>query len=230
MSQERVAAYLFRLTGAPVGEVIVLSSAQKAALVSWARREAVTLNTRHLKGSHVTLTGLFSSGMGEPLAETKAADQSLGGIGIDIESVETLPVADDYRTHPFYADNFAPSEIAHCLQSGDVKASFCGLWAAKEAIVKAGGGAPRDNRLGHIVVRHDKDGRPASELGTLSISHSGGLAVAVCVRVVSASADRMQAAATVPPQPRRGWPAGMVFALAVALATLFEMARSFLLG
>lgn len=97
-----------------------------------------------------------------------------------MEQTMSMPDAVDYRAHEFYRDNFTPAEIAYCLQRNDPKKSLCGLWAAKEAAVKALG---RDSTAGlhSIEIEHDNNGRPFCKLGEVSISHSGDLSIAIFV-------------------------------------------------
>ena len=59
------------------------------------------------------------------------------GIGIDIEEISAMPIVNDFREDEFYKMNFTPGEIAYCILQPDQYASFTGLFAAKEAIIKA---------------------------------------------------------------------------------------------
>lgn len=122
-----------------------------------------------------------------PPASLAPLSQQGPAIGIDIEELANLPVAEDYREHPFYRETFTPREISHCILQGNPAASFAGLFAAKEAIVKAEGGAGRP--LDRIEITHDQRGKPLADGYELSISHSGPLAVAVAIRLVDGSQD-----------------------------------------
>lgn len=76
--------------------------------------------------------------------------------------------------------SFSPSEL------GDYRAEhLAGLWAAKEAVIKAGGvkgASPAD-----VVISQDEDGTPWGQLGDLvfavSISHHGEYAVAIAQKL-----------------------------------------------
>jgi phosphopantetheine--protein transferase-like protein len=111
-------------------------------------------------------------------------------IGIDIEHCDNLPAIADPWTEPFYVENFSKAEIAYCQRQPNPRESFCGLWCAKEAVLKCGPGFarlhPRD-----VEIQHDSAGRPRVALMRdgqpqaqgeceISISHAHGLAVAVC--------------------------------------------------
>jgi phosphopantetheinyl transferase (holo-ACP synthase) len=92
-----------------------------------------------------------------------------------------MPPAADYREDAFYTMNFAPAEIAYCILQSNPVASFTGLFAAKEAIVKA------DNLFLNqafhtIFIDHLPNGKPIHPNFSLSISHTAGFAVAVAVR------------------------------------------------
>ncbi len=113
-------------------------------------------------------------------------------VGIDIESCQTLPASADPWSDSFYRENFTAAEIAYCVRQADPRLAFCGLWSAKEAAFKCGGKiaklAPRE-----IEIVHEPGGQPRLRLPNesaqaafgdyqVSISHSTGMAIAVCVK------------------------------------------------
>lgn len=104
---------------------------------------------------------------------------NIQGIGIDIEHVDNLPDAADYRTDEFYSSHFSHEEIAHCIASNDPKLSFAGLFAAKEAIFKCS--IMDDLRI--IRIQFDAKGKPSCEGFLISISHSNGFAVANAISI-----------------------------------------------
>jgi len=110
------------------------------------------------------------SGEAEPIA-----------MGIDIESVEAMPKAADFRREEFYKMNFTPREIAYCILQPDPYSSFAGLFAAKEALVKADGSI-REKAFNQIGIGHSEEGKPLYPGFTLSIAHANGTAVAVAAR------------------------------------------------
>ena len=75
---------------------------------------------------------------------------------------------------------FRPSEI-----NSQETEHLAGLWAAKEAVVKAAASAP--SKWTDIVITHDSSGKPHASIGmqefALSISHHGDYAVAVAFRI-----------------------------------------------
>lgn len=103
------------------------------------------------------------------------------GIGIDIESVERFRNAE-----PGLLDRvLSPDDRAYVGKFADPAPHIAGIWAAKEALVKAIG--RKDIRFDAVSVRHDAAGKPALSYTPddghlhLSISHGGGQAVAVVV-------------------------------------------------
>jgi len=105
------------------------------------------------------------------------------GIGIDIEETDAMPRTNDFREDVFYKMNFSSSEIAYCILQPDPYASFAGLFAAKEAIVKADNSF-KIKGFSNIVIEHTEAGKPIFIDFNLSISHTRTTAVAVAIRAV----------------------------------------------
>jgi phosphopantetheinyl transferase (holo-ACP synthase) len=115
-----------------------------------------------------------------PLQEAPENERSGMAIGIDMERIDTFSIVNDYRTDPFYRQNYSAAEISHSIMQVDQRQSFAGQFAAKEAIVKA------DNRFLHVPfneigLRYDKMGKPSFPGFSISISHSNGFAVAAAI-------------------------------------------------
>jgi phosphopantetheine--protein transferase-like protein len=101
-------------------------------------------------------------------------------IGIDLvfipEFRQRLEVgADTMRERAFRVSETDGQPIEH----------LAGLWAAKEAVVKAAATPPE--RWTDIVITHDPSGRPHAHVGNqefaISISHHGDYAVAAAYRI-----------------------------------------------
>jgi phosphopantetheine--protein transferase-like protein len=201
MATEKVIAYVTKLAGRPVeaDTPFTLSSARKAQLASWLRREDIGFDYADIDRQSLTVSQILKNPVRndapapherKPAAAANAAAPAAPsalaagiGVGIDIESLDNMPEAADVRAEPFYRDNFSPRELAYCLERADLRLSLCGLWAAKEAIVKAGAAAkPKRGGLAHIEIQHDPSGAPTFPGCALSIAHEATLAVAVCVR------------------------------------------------
>jgi phosphopantetheinyl transferase (holo-ACP synthase) len=122
-----------------------------------------------------------------PAFPVAAAGEVAGthGIGVDIEEVAAMPEVPDFRLAEFYQLNFAAGEIAYCILQTDPYSSFTGLFAAKEAIVKADAFF-RGRPFNTIKIDHTPEGKPLFPGFGLSISHAGGLAVAVAIRETAA--------------------------------------------
>lgn len=206
--EEKLLAYLERLLGEHIAatDTITVSSTQRARLVSWLNDNGVSADFTRLNSNRIQITDLlngaaFNGNAGEesstgvsrqsspPVAIARPvlgnrSDPTFLGLGIDIQARASMPEAADFRADRFYSANFSPREIGHCIQQGDPLESLAGLWAAKEAIVKAGAGA-RDKQggLAAVEIVHDSSGAPTYRGCLLSISHDHGLAVAVCVRL-----------------------------------------------
>jgi phosphopantetheinyl transferase (holo-ACP synthase) len=211
MSEADLAAYLSRLCDRPIAadQDVVLSSAQKAALAAWLRRNGIADASFSRLGDTFRASRFLTGSDAEaapktpaappPMAETAIAAGGAPRIGIDVEYISTLPHAEDYRAHPFYADNFSDAEIVYCIQRPNPRQSFCGIWAAKEAVCKAFGLDVAECTLSRVEISRDLGGRPLFPGGEVSISHTGDLCVAVCIR--SCSPPDGEANALAPPPP-----------------------------
>ena len=119
----------------------------------------------------------------------------IAGIGIDLCEVSRMEklLEDEH----FLARFFSQEERDYIHGKGKTAAqTMAGIYAAKEALVKALGSGIVTADLASIGVTHDKYGAPAyvlqgeyARLGEdkrissffLSITHDGGMAAAVCV-------------------------------------------------
>ncbi len=124
-------------------------------------------------------------------------DQLQLRIGIDIEQISLMPPSSDYREDHFYTSNFSPSEIAYCILQPDTAASFAGLFAAKEAIVKADNSYLKRD-FNSIKIDHLPNGKPTFPSFSISISHTAQIAVAVAVRLPNEKAPVQSVPSTLP--------------------------------
>jgi phosphopantetheine--protein transferase-like protein len=116
------------------------------------------------------------------------ADDTTFAIGIDIEQINNLPDATDFREDVFYSQNFSPREIGWCILKTNPKESFAGLFAAKEALVKADP-TLRSQQFSLIEIDHDTQGKPIFGGFAISISHADPFAVAVAAKTNQPSAN-----------------------------------------
>ncbi len=117
------------------------------------------------------------------------------GIGLDVCQISRME--ETMTRARFLARFFSEEEQAYVAGRGKLAASSAaGIYAAKEAFVKALGTGFTDTELSDIAVVHDSFGAPrydlrgkardnASKRGVtalfLSITHDGDIAAAVCV-------------------------------------------------
>jgi len=119
------------------------------------------------------------------------------GVGIDIQTIASLPEENDFWASPFYRSHFTRTEVAYAILQSNPRETFAGFWCAKEALKKA---ASRWSKVDwqKIEVLHDSDGAPYLQVDGLtvtdeydvSISHTAEMAIAVVVGVPAA--DRPQ--------------------------------------
>jgi len=200
--EAKLLAFLERLLGEPVTmtDTITVSSTQRARIVAWLNDNSIPASFSQFKSNLVRVSDLLTGAAfaedqqaelraPKPMAAASSYAASVGttamlGIGIDIQARSSMPEAEDYRTDRFYCANFSPRELAHCIQHGDPVMSLAGIWAAKEAIVKAGAGLrDKADGLAGVEIGHAPDGSPQYPNCLISISHDQGMAVAVCVRL-----------------------------------------------
>lgn len=103
-------------------------------------------------------------------------------IGIDIEQTTQFNPATDYRSDAFYTMNYTPEEISYAILQPDPIQTFAGLFAAKEAIMKADN-RYRSQAFNEIAITYDKEGKPGFQGMAVSITHAGEYAIAVAVVV-----------------------------------------------
>ena len=113
------------------------------------------------------------------------------GIGIDVS--ETARLEEALKKESFWQRVYTEQECAFLKKKRFPAESAAGIWAAKEAALKALGTGIGPISLREVEVLHDPEGRPllqfhgralerAKQLGEvrafLSITHSGGIAAA----------------------------------------------------
>ena len=119
----------------------------------------------------------------------------IAGIGIDLCEVSRMDKL--LENEHFLTRYFSKEEQDYIHGKGKTAAqTMAGIYAAKEALVKALGSGIVTTDLGAIDVTHDKYGKPSYVLQgeyarlaedkrifafSLSITHDGGMAAAVCV-------------------------------------------------
>ncbi len=113
-------------------------------------------------------------------------------LGVDIEEVENLPKAANFRTHEFYSSQFNDKELSYAMLMPDPYIHLCGMFCAKESLKKS---APEliDIPMNEIIVSHNSAKRPAirtthNDLNLkyqfkVSISHTEKYATATVIAI-----------------------------------------------
>jgi phosphopantetheine--protein transferase-like protein len=108
-------------------------------------------------------------------------------IGIDIISIKRFKklVKDDFE---YWNKFFSQDEWEYSFKKPDPHASLAGIYAAKEAVMKAVGGKVL-GRADKINISHERDGKPSVRIEEkinknihISISHTSDTAVAVAIK------------------------------------------------
>lgn len=121
-----------------------------------------------------------------PPSSNALTDKGRISVGVDVEAVAAMPLTSDYREDSFYHETFTPREISYALLQPNPRATFAGMWCAKEALRKADPGAAGSSWK-NLEVVHDETGKPGLIVvgkpvpGDLSLSHSEETAIAVYV-------------------------------------------------
>ncbi len=109
-----------------------------------------------------------------------SGEDPMSKLGVDIECIANLPVADDIREDKFYTDNFTSAEISYSLLKEKPYQTLAGLFCAKEALCKVNNsliGLP----FNAIEISHTDAGKPLYPEYALSISHTDDYAIAIAL-------------------------------------------------
>ena len=115
--------------------------------------------------------------------------------GVDVVEINRIEKIKNHNL--FLTKNFTESEIDYIAKKGGNAQTIAGLFACKEAILKALGlGIGRGLKLNEISIVHKPNGSPYVEITpqlnyylnllncnsiSVSISHDAGIAVAFCI-------------------------------------------------
>ena len=213
MSAEGLAPFISRLLNRPVrtDEMLSLSSSQRARVQAWCAEHHIQCPNLRQPISLSQFTGQAEAPVS---AEATASDDAPAtgapagplALGVDIQSVSELfpEHISDFKADPQLTGIFTLRELSYAEAKADPYQTLTGLFAAKEAIMKT---SPTLMRMAPnaIEVLPDEHGAPVYQNYTLSISHSGGMAVAVAAYPAPAVDAAAPAAAA---QPSQGDTAG----------------------
>jgi phosphopantetheine--protein transferase-like protein len=152
-----------------------LSSAQKARFLSWLRENNLSISeaTQEIK-TRSELTSTFQS-------DDESVSTGIKGIGVDIQFIPELfpSKVDDLKSDQEILRIFSRHEIAFAETKRKPTETLAGIFAAKEAIIKAGFPSMSNIDLNKIEILHSEDGRPEFPGYVLSISHSNEYTIAI---------------------------------------------------
>ncbi len=187
MSIEGLTPFVSRLLNRPVRveESLTLSSSQRARVQAWCNehhvrypnlRQPITL-AQFSEASDVPPEPAAQAGSNAPTSRMPMARLALG---VDIQSISELfpEHVSDFKADPQLKGIFTLRELSYAEAKADPYQTLTGLFAAKEAIMKT---SPTLMKMAPnaIEILPDERGAPGYQNHTLSISHSGGMAVAV---------------------------------------------------
>ena len=167
--KEQIKIYLEKLTGQSFNNNSYesLSSAQRARFQSW------------LNKKNISIDGIIKSKNLKDNKNKNNKDYYLkNGVGIDIQNIEEFSKNyEDFLDDANLKDVFTLSEINYAKTKSNMAETLCGLFAAKEAIIKSGYSIIK--KMNEIEITHEENGRPKFMEFNLSISHSKNYCIAV---------------------------------------------------
>ena len=152
-----------------------LSSAQRARFISWLRENNLSLSESSKEIEAKTeLASNFQS-------NDESVAIGIKGIGVDIQFIPELfpSKVSDLKSDPEILRIFSRHEIAFAETKRKPNETLTGIFAAKEAIIKAGFQSKSNSDLNKIEILHSEDGKPEFPDYALSISHSNEYAIAI---------------------------------------------------
>jgi len=173
---ERINEFVRNLTGRNESfDISKLSSAQKARLIAWADKEGISLSLDNEPSSQTSTPATLTAN------KHKFLPQSELSVGIDIQSRSELFPENikDLKSSEELLKIFTLREIAYAENKPDPHQTLTGLFAAKEAIIKAN--SLSLDKLSEIEIEFNENGRPSFSHSEISISHSLDFAIAMAV-------------------------------------------------
>jgi len=200
----QVEKYLSDLIGHPVTKdsPIQLTSGQKARFASWCESNQINLNRSVLKKSRFSLEHVVGFASDSTTISTTVAVQAESPasptlsdlkIGIDIQSVdEIVPDANNLKDQDELQSIFTVREISYAETRMSPRETLAGIFAAKESIRKTGPDMAK-RALANLEILPDENGAPQFAGFAISISHSGGFAIAAAIPNASPQLSGMSA-------------------------------------
>lgn len=189
MEVEKLTAYLSNLLNRDIGtdDAFSLSSAQRARLFAWMSTNGFAVTSDAMAGV-VTVRQLTNvpaqiAQHQQPKIHQSSDRQHLKelpmvSMGIDLQSVSELfpdGLPSDPKDSPELKKIFTLKELSYAQAHKSPLEALTGIFSAKEAVLKTGDTRP----FNEIEILPDVNGVPRTLGFSVSISHSGGFAVAV---------------------------------------------------
>lgn len=168
-----------------------LTSGQKARYFAWCDQNGV----EYLLGNDADKESLAirDADVNTNINLTAAQVGNINGgaitaIGTDIQQISELFPQDlnSPKTDKSLTSIFSLQELSYAESSDDIRQTLTGMFAAKEAMIKA---YPEymNRNLSDIEILHQSNGAPTHDGFQLSISHSGDYALAVAMFINSST-------------------------------------------
>ena len=196
MVDKEILEYFSGLLNKPVdgSAFLALSSAQRVRVYAWLTERNIIFNedllnqqftVNELINKTLPLVDLGALNLNPTSHESKVNFSSSLNVGIDIQEVKELfphKLPPDPKSDAELLKIFTLNELSYAQSKHDPEVTLTGIFSAKEAIQKA---SNIKLILGDIEVLPDENGRPFHKGYALSISHSGGYAIAMAHQVVN---------------------------------------------
>lgn len=197
MEVEKLTAYLSNLLNRDIGidDAFSLSSAQRARLLAWmstngyavtSDKMARVVTVRQLTNVPAQIAQHQQPKIHESSDRQHLKELPVVSMGIDLQNVcELFPdgLPSDPKDSPELKKIFTLKELSYAQAHKSPREALTGIFSAKEAVLKAGDTRP----FNEIEILPDVNGVPRTLGFSVSISHSGGFAVAVAQGIGTSS-------------------------------------------
>jgi phosphopantetheinyl transferase (holo-ACP synthase) len=192
MDEKKILEIINRITGKnfEASASIKLSSAQQYAFITLCRKAGKIVN-KNIINNNFTIKDVLKentilSSATNKIAKSKIKMEKMNmpnlSVGIDIQNIEEftklIDNKKDLTKSDFVNDYFTKKEIDYSLGRPNSIETICGIFSVKECIKKSG----YSNDLKSIEILYNKEGRPFFKDYSISISHSAGTCVAICIK------------------------------------------------
>ena len=192
MDEKKILEIINRITGKnfEAGASIKLSSAQQYAFITLCRKVGKIVNKNIINNNFIikdvlkenTILSSVTNKIAKPKIKVEKMNMSSLSVGIDIQNIEEftklIDNKKDITKSDFVNDYFTKKEIDYSLGRPNSIETICGIFSVKECIKKSG----YSNDLKSIEILYNKEGRPFFKDYSISISHSAGTCVAICIK------------------------------------------------